>query len=170
MDESIYTANKKQSRQKPPLSLYRIAGQILAGTILCIVVLVVVYVILVKLFGLSDFTGSNVGIGEMGALVIFIIFFYPLYMIDSALGVYLVGTRGNQTGSFGVTLGFSFLGILVTFLLFWKGLLSLTEDKIVTLGLILLIGPIMSTIGFNLTRKYKELVLPRNSKYFVSYR
>lgn len=160
MDESIPAEGKKQVAQKPPLSVGRIAAQILAGTILCIVVFM--------LFGMSGFPGSAGDIGDLGVLLIFIIFFSPWYMIGSALGVYLVGNIGKQTGSFLAALGSGFLGGLVMFLLFAKELVSLTEEKIVTLGLMLLIGPIMATIGFNLTRRYKR---PRSSggKYFVSY-
>jgi hypothetical protein len=160
MNESISSADKKQSLQKPPLSVARIACEILAGTAFWIVPLLVVY-------GSGRIFGGKGNSADSGTqlLVLYIlgmfIFVFPLYyVIVSTVGVYLVGTRGNQTGSFPVTLGFGFLGGLVMTLLaiyMWLGGVMMTEiEKIFIWSLILLIGPIMATIGFNLTRRSQK--------------
>lgn len=161
MDESINTANKKQSRQKPPLSSVRIVGEILAGMVIGVAVAVLVscpilYVLLCDFFGApADWSKE----GEFGALLFFALVIFALrpflmvYGPATAIGVYLVGNKGEQTGSFLLTLGGGlFCGIVMT-LLFWKGLLPITEKAV--WGFMLIIVPIVATLGFNLTRKYK---------------
>lgn len=140
MDESKNTANKKQSRQKPPLSVVRIAGEILAGMALGLVALPVVYLINIMIFGKSDYSGSVGGLHALAFLGILMFFFPPLYTLGNAVGVSLVGNRGDQTGSDLATLGGALLGLIVILLL-WP--------------LVFLTVPIMATLGFNLTRRYK---------------
>ena len=93
MSESVIIENKKQNTQKPPLNVGRIVGEILVGLILGIVSLLLV---LFTGFGLI---GSNESVGFL-----FLILFFAgcplLYGIGCALGVYLVGSIGKQTGSF----------------------------------------------------------------------
>ena len=90
-----------------------------------------------------------------------------VYGIAGAVGVYLLGSRGNQTGSLMLTLAFGFLaGLLMLAMLPLAKLLP--EALIVVFfcsfgPLVLLAAPIAATIGFNLTRRYKEPVLPQNS-------
>lgn len=111
MDESINIANKKQSLQKPPLTPVRIIGEILAGTAMGIAVAVpAVYVI-----GASSPKGCFAGLVTLGFMFIVI---PPLYGIVRAVGVYLVGSIGKQTGSLLLTLGCGFLDVLFMYAMF----------------------------------------------------
>jgi hypothetical protein len=158
MSEPIKIENKNQNRQKPPLSRRRIACEILAGTALCTVALLVVWRICILRFGRDDYTGSIGQLSAVGILLMFIIVFPPLYVLGSAVGVYLVGNIGKQTGSFLTTLGGGLLGMFVmAFLVFAGRDLSIGINKIVIWGFLSLIGPTMATLGFNLTRGYKGI-------------
>ena len=76
-----------------------------------------------------------------------------LYGPASAIGVYLVGSRGKQTGSFLLTLVAGFLGGCVMLpTLFVTG--SVLGGA--CLALVFLTAPVIATIGFNGTRRYKE--------------
>ena len=94
-----------------------------------------------------------------------------VYGIAGAVGVYLLGTRGKQTGSFLPTLIGGFLGGLTMYFTIPLALSISTSlrhstsyfiigiERIVlwVLGvLILFIPPIIAFIGFNLRRRYKE--------------
>jgi phage FluMu protein Com len=157
--------NKKQNHQKPPLNRCRIACEILAGTAagLAVVPLVCVACIVYQRYEL--FGKGDVGVFEFMAL--FVIVCPLLYGLASGVGVYLVGTRGKQTGSFILTFGFGFFGGI----LFMGGPLSLAlflsaalivgvEMKVLCVLLVFIllipIPSIMATLGFNLTRRYKE--------------
>ena len=148
MSESINIENKKQNRQKPPLSFLKIAGEILVGLALGFILLWVVYC---AGFGLI---GSN----KPMAALFFLLFFVScplLYGIGCTVGVYLVGSIGKQTGSLSLSLVGSFMfGIVVLFPSF--SLLDSRKVNLVLLLLLLLIPPIMATLCFNLNRRYKE--------------
>lgn len=73
--------------------------------------------------------------------------FLIAYPIGSAIGVYLVGNIGDETGSFGATLRGSIIGGALGLLAFGVGVLP---------G-----APIGATIGFNSSRRYKT---PRTSE------
>jgi positive regulator of sigma E activity len=121
--------NKKQKPQKPPLSPARIIGELLAG----------VAGVLAGLF-LPVMLGFDLGEGT--TLILF-----ATYPAVSAIGVYLVGNRGNQTGTFAITLAVSYVALFV---------LLLTAPIIRFVPLIAIWGvPLGTTIGFNLTRRYK---------------
>ena len=165
MSESINVENKKQNHQKPPLSRRRIACEILAGIATGFAVAVpfiylTVYVIVRAIWGEE----KNLGLG--GFLVVTFIFltFPMLYGPASAVGVYLLGSRGKQTGSFMRTLTCGFLGGLIMFVVLPIAFLLSTVlivgvEKIVAWSLwalALLIPPIAATYGYNLTRRYKE--------------
>ena len=160
MCESLNVENKKQNHLKPPLSVGRIACEILAGTALGLVALLVVYVTgIVLVHGVED--NSWLGIEDNSWLVGYMgLFFPPLYVLATAVSVYLLGTRGKQTGSLLLTLGGSYLGWYVALLLFVyvsaAGYMMLGIEKIVLWPLVFLTAPIIATIGFNLTRRYKE--------------
>ena len=154
MSESVNIENKKQNRKKPPLSRRRIACEILAGTATGLAVAYpVAYVI-----------GASVDKGCFGGIValskIFFVF-PPVYGLGSTVGVYLLGTRGKQTGSFILTVAGGFLGGLLTLLMISIGI-NLSDELILIVFLlfwsllVLLIPPILATIGFNRTRRYKE--------------
>ena len=150
MSESINIENKKQNRQKPPLSVGRIVGEILAGLALGLVALLVLYVTGIVLIGKGEQTGSIGQLAALGFVAIFITVFPPLYGYGSAVGVRLLGSRGNQTGSFLLTLAGGFVGglVVVVILLMEPGFLMLCST--------LLIPPVLATCGFNLRRRYKE--------------
>jgi len=158
MSESINVENKKQNHLKPPRSVGRIACEILAGTTTGLAVaLPVAYVTDIVLVDTkSHFV-------EFEFLVMFVIVFTLLYGLASAVGVYLVGNIGKQTGSFLLTLGCGFLGglvmlVMLPVLFVLSGVLIVGVERIVlwTLGvLVLLIPPIIATIVFNLRRRHK---------------
>ncbi len=153
MGESINVENKGQVHQKPPLSAKKIACEILAGSALSVVTLLVVYVTGVIVVDKGCFA-------VFGFLAMFVFIFPPLNGVGSAVGVYLVGNRGNETGPFLATSGLGFLGALVmallVFFLFAAGDVMSVLEKTVLWAIVLLTAPIMATLGFNLTRRYKE--------------
>ncbi len=164
MSESVTAENKEQNRQKPSLNLGRIACEILAGAVAGLAVaLPVAYVIGIVL----------VGKGEPFFQVIFNMVFPLLYGLGSAVGVYLVGSRGKQTGSFLRTLAGGLVGGLVMLVMLPLALFLSSDyivevessdyivgvEKIVGWALVVLISlipPIFATISFNLRRRYKE--------------
>ena len=159
MSESVNIENKKQNRQKPPRNLGRIACEILAGAATASAVAVSsVYVIGYgsKIAGLGEGCMDGLLIlGIMGLVV------PPTYGLGSAVGVYLVGSRGNETGSFPASLGGGLLGLFVMALLYFyivvtEKYMMLGIEKIIVWPLVFLAAPIFATLGFNLTRRYKE--------------
>ncbi|MHC5058880.1 MAG: hypothetical protein ACYTKD_29850 [Planctomycetota bacterium] len=167
MCASSSVENKKQNRPKPPRSLGRIACEILAGTVTGFVVALLVlcvnlYVIFFVILGATAdwLEEKNLGLGGLAAAGFILLAFPMLYGPASAVGVYLVGRRGNETGSFLATLGGGFLGlfvmVLVYFYVFAAGNMLLGIEKIVLWPLVFLAAPIMATLGFNLTRRYKQ--------------
>ena len=156
MDESINVENGKQAHQKPPLSIRRIAGEILAGTVTGLAVGLPVGPV-------TSIQFDNGGcFGGLAALGMFSLLFPTLYGLGSAVGVYLVGRIGKQTGSFFATLGWGFLGGLVLVIMLFKvhSVEWLYCVPSVPRGafapLVLLIPPLMATYAFNLTRRYKK--------------
>ena len=130
----------KTSNTIPPLNLSRVIGELAVGTAGGAVLgigLIVGVGSLVELLDPSEHSSScgfhvdehfernaaiTIGCGYVG------------YVVGSALGTYLVGNLGNETGSFIETLGTSALAGL----------------------LLILPAPIGATIGFNKTRGYKN--------------
>ncbi len=155
MDEPINVENKTQARQKPPRNLGRIACEILAGAAAGIAVALPAVYVIGALFGQEGcFGGLDVALGYLFFVV------PPVYGLGSAVGVYLVGNIGKQTGSFLLALGGGFLGGLIM-----PVMLPLTNrlsDVLIVIlfwllwPLVLLIPPIMATCGFNSRRRYKE--------------
>jgi hypothetical protein len=159
MSESINVENKKQTHQKPPLSLARIACEILAGAVAGFAVAFpLTYVTGIVLAGKGK--GEYAGVGFMA---MFLLVFPPLYGLASAVGVYLVGKIGKQTGSFLLTLVGGLLGGLIGYLAVLP-VLFLSDVKLEAelwalmklLLFLLLIPPSLATLGFNLRRRYKE--------------
>jgi len=146
MDESINVENKKQICQKPPLSVVRIVGEILAGPVTGFAIAFVSVFVVACVGEIAGF-----GEGCMDGLAFVAVMFFiipPVYIIGCAIGVCFVGRTVNQTGSFWATLGGSLLGLFII-------LLPIPGNKGIVLGIFLLITSIMATIAFNLTRKYK---------------
>jgi len=163
MSESITAEDKKQNRQKPPRSVGRIVGEILAGMGMGFVVGLLVGCV----EGIVLFHGIGDGATRIAFMATLSKVAPPLYGIASAVGVYLVGSRGKQTGSILLTLAFGFLAGLLNLAMLPLAN-RLPEVLIVILfcsfsPLVLLAPPIMAALGFNLTRRYKEPVLPRSS-------
>lgn len=153
MDNLIDIETKKQKPHKPPISVVRIACEILTGLTLSIVALLVVYVTGIIVVDKGCFA-------VFGFLAMFVFTFPPLNGFGSAAGVYFFGSRGNETGSFLTTLGFGFLGGLVMAFLvcfiYTAGDMMSVMEKIVVWTIVLLTAPIIATFGFNLTRRYKK--------------
>jgi hypothetical protein len=152
---SVNFENRKQNRQKPPLSFGGIAGEILAGIGMSFAVMMLV----VCVDGIVFLGGIRNAETRIAFMAVFSKVTPGVYGIAGAVGVYLLGSRGNQTGSFLVTLAFGFLAGL-----FKLAVLALAnrlpEMLIVVLScsfspLVLFVPPIAATIGFNLTRRYR---------------
>jgi len=162
-DKSINVENKKQNLQKPPLSAGRIAGEILAGMGMSFAVMMLVgFVESVVFFG-----GIRAEADTRMALMSTLSKVTPgLYGIAGAVGVYLLGSRGNETGSLLLTLAFGFFAGLLKLAMF-PLVRHLPEMLGIVLfcsfGPLLIVPPIVATIGFNLTRRYKEPLLPQDS-------
>ena len=170
MDESINTTNKKQSHQKPPLSFIRIAGEIIAGEATGATAAAIAYLLFWVVCHVAK--GESVGGGSMCDITlwdlviqgIMVLFVPAVYGLGCAVGVYFVGNRGNQTGSFLATLGFGLIGaFFMLIMLFPVVLLSpaliVGVENIVRWALWVLVSfipPIIATLGFNLTRRYKD--------------
>jgi hypothetical protein len=164
MDESINATNKKQSHQKPPLSVVRITGEIIIGAVTGFAIAVpvayaVAYVMLYVLYG-GPPEDKNLGLGGFLVFGAMAFAFLILYGPATIVGVYLVGTRGNQTGSFLVTAGGLLLAVPVIVLLFiYKDMAEYKTLGIVEtiLWVLVFVAPsISATICFNLTRRYKK--------------
>ncbi len=158
MDEFVNVKNKKKTHQKPPRSLRMIACEILAGAgTAAALAYLSLYVV--------GYGAKSAGLGEgcMDGLLVLGMMAYvvpPVYILGCAIGVYFVGTRGIQTGSFWATLGGVFLGVPIMALLFFY--IGVAEDmilgieKIILWPLVFLTPSIGATTTFNLTRRYKK--------------
>ena len=95
MDESITADDKKQKHQKPPLGLSRIAGEFFAGIGMSFAVMMLALCIEgIVFFGRIGSDGTRTSFMAMFSKVT-----PGVYGIASAIGVYLLGNKGNQTGS-----------------------------------------------------------------------
>ncbi len=153
MSESVSVENKEQAPQRPPLSVGRIAGEILAGTVVGFAAGLLGglgFLICV----LPSATAKDC-MGGFGALAGAAFFVFPAaYSLTCGVGVYLVGKRGKQTGSFLWTLGCGLAGWLV--MMGMQGIiLDLDQSYLPLLMALLILPPILATLGFNLTRRYK---------------
>jgi hypothetical protein len=149
-----------KNRDKPPLKSEKVSGEIVAGVAgeICGAFLGMLSgqlacVLYGTLAGIKEPTDRQVSIGEDVELVFAIAFL----QLGSAIGVYLVGRKGDETGSFKKTLasgvlGTLGLGVLGTTLKLAG--LDISWGNLTTIAL--LAGPaIGSTAGFNMTRKYE---------------
>lgn len=103
------------------------------------------------------------------------------YTFFSALGVYLVGNTGNETGSFGSALLGSTLGMAVDVILF--ATLAFTEDSLadylfgqhpkktlaIMIPIVLAVPPVMATIYFNRSREYKTQPAGSESQMRINF-
>ena len=126
---------------RPPLSGIRIGGEILAGSTGGFA-----GVILPILALDSESSGNDFSLGGAWAMLIAL----AAYPIGSALGVYLVGEIGNETGAFLPALVGAILGEILGI-----NMASWTESPWISHSILVLCGPVGATIGFNLSRKYE---------------
>lgn len=133
--EGVFTND--ESGSMPPLNAWRISGELLAGTGLG---LSAGY--LIGLIGIAGGKGFNNSI-ERGVWGLAL-----GHTVGSAVGVYLIGTLGDETGSFAQTLLGSSLGMGTAFLV---------NKFVVENGVLFLaLAPIGATLAFNLSRRYDQ--------------
>ena len=86
--------------------------------------------------------------------------FPAAYVLATAGSVYFVGRIGKQTGSLPATLGGVFLGVPTTVLMYLcigaAEYMMWEIEKMVLWPLVFLAPATMATLGFNLTRRYRE--------------
>lgn len=141
--------NEEREDGKPNLNAIRIGGEFLAGGVAGITAALAPVPVMYKIFRDKEAEGASVGIYLGCTLAI-------TYPLGNALGVYLVGNIGDESGSFLATLAGSYIGELVGAVLFMQVMGS--EGDMHWLHVIkpFLAAPIGATIAFNLTRKYKS--------------
>lgn len=146
--------SKEHTPQKPPLSVGRIAGEILVGTGVGFAAgLLAGFGFLLLPTDKGCFKGVNV-------LVASFFFVFPMvYGAASPVGVYLVGRRGRQTGSllWALACGFA-AGMVITVMRIGAPYVP----DVAFFPLVLLVPPLVATYAFNLTRRHKEPVSPRS--------
>jgi len=159
MPESLTVENKRQRRQKPPLSLGRIAGEVLVGAVAGLAVALPLTLLIGRAIVEKD-----VCFEELAIFMIFAISFPILYGLVAATGIYLVGTRGKETGSFlmtsaGGVVGGCFMFVMLPLALFLSNAQIAGVENIIvcTIGAFMLLSPpVFGTVGFNLTRRYRK--------------
>lgn len=152
---------ESKKRDKPPLNFEKVSGEIAAGVAgdFCSLLLGMLSGQLVcalygTLAGIEEPTDRQSAIADGVEGVVAIAFLE----LGGAISVYLVGSKGDETGSFkatlacGVlgTLGFGVLGTALKLAgldISWGDLSAIT---------FLAGSPVGATIGFNLTRKYES--------------
>ncbi|UCF15197.1 MAG: hypothetical protein JSW59_17460 [Phycisphaerales bacterium] len=156
MYEPITVENNEQRPQKPPLSFVRIACQIVTGAGVGLAVALAVACLRRTVFTIAYTECFRLP----SALGTFVFVFLAVYGVAIGVGVYLVGTVGDETGSFLLTLGCGLVGgpVIIGVLnalrsdwFYW-----VASAGCASVPLLLLIPPLMVTLCFNLTRRYKE--------------
>lgn len=137
----------RTDKEKPPVSLARIIGELLAGGAGGLTALGVVWILW---FLLSSVAFRHLGEwAEIPLFICLLLVAAVTHSLGSAIGVHLVGNIGNETGSFAATWGYSFLGSIA-------GIAILCALGRFSVGPEFLGASIGAIIGFNLTRRYKS--------------
>ena len=152
-----YTVTRyAQEGKKPPLNNSRIADKFLAGLAGGTVIALIPAFLFITYYPTKGQSDGNLGLFGIALM------YLPVgYAIGSATGVYLVGNKSNETGSFLASLCGSLLvglGVLGAIFLF-RGLLGFIS--VVFIPVVLFGEPIVAIIIFNRTRKYKSSATPR---------
>jgi len=140
-------SNLVVAEAKPPLSEVRIAGELLAGGVGGI------------LGGVGGCLISIIGAEEDSEYSGLHTAFYLAptgYTLGNAIGVYLVGNIGNETGSFLATLGGSILGLGVGIVVCVLSDDFFSDQEPAAFSTLVASPSICATIGFNLTRRYNS--------------
>jgi len=154
MTERIDTLKLSQSQieklrdTKPPLSGPKVAGELLLGTIAGA--------------GAALGIGTAGGGGSVGGALVGAAIGFPLGI---STGIYAVGTTEDQTGSFQATMAGTLIGTLCS-----AGIIASQQNRDPFIWSSLILAPIGGTIGFNLTRRYRELPSGSSDKAHLMYR
>ena len=145
------TENQRRKGLKPHLSLMTITCELLAGLIGAIIGVAPILSLLYQ-------EARHGELGEFAGLELFaLVWTYPFGGFITAIGVYLAGSAGNQTGSFWAALAGTALGVAAVFAV---AVGAIAGDCSIVGGAMFAIGlaaPVLgATIGFNLTRRYKS--------------
>ncbi len=145
-----YEEGESKRREVPPLKPERTLGEALSGAALGVA----------GLYG-GFFIGGGFGDYFLPPLDA-IIFGITGWALGSSLGIYIIGSIGNQTGSYLATIAGSVLGGLA------GGALGYFSLYLIPLGDLFVLSPFIGSvvggiIGFNLTRRYKSSGLSEKS-------
>lgn len=148
LSSRMFEERQKDGREialgKPPLNTGKVAGELLAGCVLGAAAGIGGGYLGASILDTGGMFGDIAGAG-LGVMVA-----YPL---GCALGVYLVGNLGNETGSFGSALGWAYGGMLVGAI--GGGLLSSLSPTVASVA-IFVTPPLFATLAFNKSRRYKN--------------
>lgn len=135
--------------QKLPLRPARVVGEFFGAIGGGVLVGFVPAIIFYRVYPDRTFDGQ-----ELFAFGVCALYLPVGYSLGNALGVYLVGRRRNETGSFLAAIASSLLVGAATSVLFLKLEKFSLIPILIPIGLIA--APAVATITFNLTRRYKK--------------
>lgn len=141
----------EDQRQKSPLNLITVTCELLAGLIGAIIGVAPILSLLYQEARYGE-------LGEFAGLGLFaLVWTYPFGGLITAVGVYLAGSAGNQTGSFWATLAGTAFGVAAVFAVAVGAVAGDCSIAGSAMFAIALTAPVLgATIGFNLTRRYRS--------------
>ena len=148
-------SNKQQPGKKPPLSLVRIAGEHVGGWVGGALGLGALFTLFLGQ-ALADDLDSSSSSTKLTRYIVW----GGTYGLGHAYGIRWVGSKGNQTGSFGRTLLATWLGMGLTFAIVGDDI-----DHNQALAAFLPTTP--AVLVFNHSRRYEIQVTPKTSKETV---
>jgi len=164
------------NNEKPTIDGLRVTGEILSGLGMAAGSTIVLRLYYRYIYHASDESPDSDEFPDPAKLNYLL--FVPInYTFFSALGVYLVGNMGNETGSFVSALLGSTLGMAVDAILF--ATLAFTKDSLAdylfgqhpkkTLAIMMAIPPVMATIYFNRSREYRTQPADNESQMRINF-